>query len=118
METVTKMVFVFVTLVTRVTIVKFKYQSAAKRHAVNMGVMVAIAFFLVIIFAIAAMDGWERIANIQKIGSDEKRSRFPFTSLGNIELKTFPLTSKIFHSLKVRVTKVQQGHFVPTMESV
>ena len=66
--TVTKMAYVFVTWVTKVTIVKFKYQSATNRHAVKTEVMVAIAFFLAIIFVTVAMDGWEKIANIRKIG--------------------------------------------------
>ena len=72
METVTKMVFVFVTLVTRVTIVKFKYQSAINLRVAKREAMVAIVFSQAIIFVIAAMDGWERIANILTIGLDKK----------------------------------------------
>ena len=70
METVTKMAFVFVTLVTKVTIVKFKYQSATNLRVAKREAMVATVFSQAIIFVIAAMDGWEKIANISTIGLD------------------------------------------------
>ena len=72
METVTKMVFVFVMLVTKVTIVKFKYQNAINLHVAKREAMVATVFSQAIIFVIAAMDGWEKIANISTIGLDWK----------------------------------------------
>lgn len=71
METVTKMAFVFVTSVTKVTIVKFKYQNAINLHVAKKGAMVATVFFQAIIFVIAATDGWEKIANISTIGLDK-----------------------------------------------
>ena len=70
METVTKMAFVFVTLVTKVTIVKFKYQSATNLHVAKREAMVATVFSQAIIFVIVAKDGWEKIANISTIGLD------------------------------------------------
>ena len=70
METVTKMAFVFVTLVTKVTIVKFKYQNAINLHVAKREAMVATVFSQAIIFVIVAMDGWEKIANISTIGLD------------------------------------------------
>ena len=72
MESVTKMAFVFVTLVTKVTIVKLKYQNAINLHVAKKGAMVATVFFRAIIFVIAATDGWEKIANISTIGLDKK----------------------------------------------
>ena len=70
METVTKMAFVFVTLVIKVTIVKFKYQNAINLHVAKREAMVATVFSQAIIFVIVAMDGWEKIANISTIGLD------------------------------------------------
>ena len=70
METVTKMAFVFVTLVTKVTIVKFKYQNAINLHVAKREAMVATVFSQAIILVIVAKDGWEKIANISTIGSD------------------------------------------------
>ena len=70
METVTKMAFVFVTLVTKVTIVKFKYQNAINLRVAKREAMVATVFSQAIIFVIVAKDGWEKIANISTIGLD------------------------------------------------
>ena len=70
METVTKMVFVFVMLVTKVTIVKFKYQNAINLHVAKREAMVATVFSQAIILVIVAKDGWEKIANISTIGLD------------------------------------------------
>ena len=70
METVTKMAFVFVTLVTKVTIVKFKYQNAINLRVAKREAMVATVFSQAIIFVIVAMDGSEKIANISTIGLD------------------------------------------------
>ena len=70
METVTKMAFVFVTLVTKVTIVKFKYQNAINLHVAKREAMVATVFSQAIILVIVAKDGWEKIANISTIGLD------------------------------------------------
>ena len=69
-ETVTKMAFVFVTLVTKVTIVKFKYQNAINIHVAKGEAMVATVFSQAIILVIVAKDGWEKIANISTIGLD------------------------------------------------
>ena len=70
MESVTKMAFVFVTLVTKVTIVKFKYQNAINLHVAKREAMVATVFSQAIILVIVAKDGWEKIANISTIGLD------------------------------------------------
>ena len=69
---VTKMVFVFVMLVKKVTIVKFKYQNAINLRVAKREAMVATVFSQAIILVIVAKDGWEKIANISTIGLDKK----------------------------------------------